>query len=207
MTRLEHLLDYIKPNDIVIDVGCETATLSILLAKKGIKSIASDIKIDNAINRINKLQLGKFVDVRKGYGLSTITIHDNISVAVFAGMGALLILKILKSSKVKINKIVTISNNKYEVLRSEMNKLGYKIYSEEIIKDNSKFYNIIVFVVGNEKLKDYEIILGKNHINKSLFIEKYEIELKRLRELCKIIPSSEINAVNNKIKIISNLIN
>lgn len=54
------------------------------------------------------------------------------------------------------NKIITISNNNHDILRSEMIKLGYYIKEEEIIKDKSKYYNLIVF----DRIK--ESILKKN---------------------------------------------
>ena len=145
MNRLKCISSYISDNEKVLDVGCDQALLSKLLARRGVYSIASDIKANIIINAKKNLS-----DLEKKY--ITFTLSDGVPegvdqtiTLVLSGMGTYTILDILKNSKVFFNKIITISNNNHDILRSEMIKLGYYIKEEEIIKDKSKYYNLIVF--------------------------------------------------------------
>lgn len=201
MTRLEHLLKYISDKDYVCDVGCEGAVLGVLLAKKNKKSIASDIKIDRALKNVKKHKLENLIDVREGNGLETIKASDNVNTIVMAGIGSHLIIKMLNTTKLKFNKIITISNSKHNILRKEMDRFGYKILCEEIIKDKKMYYNIIVFTLGKEKLTNKEILVGKCHQNMELFKEYYTLQIKRLNKLLAV--SSRQKEIKKEIKIIS----
>ena len=50
MNRIESIYSLININDKVVDVGCDQAKLSIMLAKRGQSSIACDIS-EKVINR------------------------------------------------------------------------------------------------------------------------------------------------------------
>lgn len=172
MNRIETIYSLIDKNDKVVDVG-DQAKLGIMLAKTNIKSIASDISI-NVINRakedINKLGLGKYIDLRVSNGLSNIK-NGEADTLVLSGMGTHTILEILNNTNLRFKKIITISNNYHDILRTKMNDLNYKIDKEIIIKENNKYYNLIQFIEGNNNLTRKEILLGKNHKDTSLYNE------------------------------------
>ena len=144
-----------------------------MLAKTNIKSIASDISI-NVINRakedINKLGLSEYIDLRVSNGLSNIK-NGEADTLVLSGMGTHTILEILNNTNLRFKKIITISNNYHDILRTKMNDLNYKIDKEIIIKENNKYYNLIEFIEGNNNLTRKEILLGKNHKDTSLYNE------------------------------------
>ena len=173
MNRIETIYSLIDKNDIVVDVGCDQAKLGIMLAKTNIKSIASDISI-NVINRakedINKLGLSEYIDLRVSNGLSNIK-NGEADTLVLSGMGTHTILEILNNTNLRFKKIITISNNYHDILRTKMNDLNYKIDKEIIIKENNKYYNLIEFIEGNNILTRKEILLGKNHKDISLYNE------------------------------------
>ena len=173
MNRIETIYSLIDKKDKVVDVGCDQAKLGIMLAKTNIKSIASDISI-NVINRakedINKLGLTKYIDLRVSNGLSNIK-NGEADTLVLSGMGTHTILEILNNTDLRFKKIITISNNYHDILRTKMNDLNYKIDKEIIIKENNKYYNLIEFTKGNNNLTRKEILLGKNHIDTSLYNE------------------------------------
>lgn len=175
MIRINTISSYILDNEKVLDVGCDQAQLSKLLAKRGIYSIASDIKeniIENA-EKSTKETLKKYITFRVGSGI-TLKENETDYVLVLAGMGTHLILEILKNSTHTFNKIITVSNNNHDILREKMKSLGYISFKEEIIKEKEKYYNLIVFKKGNYNYSKEEQLIGVNHQNKALLKEKNE---------------------------------
>ena len=86
-------------------------------------------------------------------------------------MGTHTLLEILNNTNLRFKKIITISNNYHDILRTKMNDLNYKIDKEIIIKENNKYYNLIEFIEGNNNLTRKEILLGKDHEDTSLYNE------------------------------------
>ncbi len=194
MTRLETISKYITDNEKVLDVGCDQALLSRLLAKRGIYSIASDLR-SNIIEKAKEATPKPFlsyIDFRVGDGV-TLKDNENNFTLVLAGMGAYTMLDILKNTDKRFDKIITISNNNNDMLRKEMLKLKYKVSLEEIIKEKGKYYNLIVFLPGTTIYSEEETIVGVNHQNKGLLkeyndylIEKYS-KITENKELVKVV--------------------
>ena len=173
MNRIESIYSLIDENDKVVDVGCDQAKLSIMLAKRNQKSIASDISekvIDRASKTIKELSLDNLIDLRVSNGLDNIK-ESEVDTLVLSGMGTHTILDILNNTNIKFKKIITISNNYHDILRVKMNDLGYKINKELIIKENNKYYNLIEFTIGNNNLSKEEELIGLNHIDKTMYNE------------------------------------
>lgn len=171
MNRIESICSFINDNDLVVDVGCDQVEVGILLSKRNIKSIASDISenvVKSAKDKINKLNLNDYIDLRVSDGLNNIK-DKEANTLVLAGMGTHTILEILNNTNLRFNKIITISNNYHDILRSEMNKLNYKVSEELIIYENNKYYNLIVFTPGNRKYIEKELLLGLNHKDKDMY--------------------------------------
>lgn len=172
MTRLEVISSYINSNEKVLDVGADQAYLSKLLAKRKIYSIASDIHdyiIEKAI-KSTKEEYKSYITFMVSDGVPNI--NESEYTLVLAGMGSYTILDIINRSNKEFNKIVTISNNNHDMLRKDMLKFGYKVSSEEIIKEKNKYYNLIVFTKGYKEYSKEELIVGVNHKNKILLKEK-----------------------------------
>ena len=136
MTRLEAINNRITLNDTVLDVGCDTALLGSMLAKRGIHSFASDIKeniVKNAYEKACNEKVNKYITFIVSDGLDNVKVNE-IDTLVFAGMGTYTILKILKRTKKKFKKKNNITNNNHNILRINMNRIGNSIKEEEIIK-------------------------------------------------------------------------
>ena len=201
MTRIERISSYITDEEKVIDVGCDQALLSKLLAKRKIHSIASDIKqniIDDAI-KSTKAELKQYIDFRVGNGI-TLKENEKDYTLVLSGMGTFTILDILRNNSSNINRVITISNNNHDILRNEMNKNGYKIDLEEIIKEKNKYYNLIIFSKGNQELSEKELIVGFNHQNKALLKEKNEYLINKYENILKGTDNEELVKVVNILK-------
>ena len=110
-------------------------------------------------------------------------------------MGTYNILKILSESKVKFNKIITISNNNHDILRKEMTSLGYYVKSEEIIKDKGKYYNLIIFDTNKRKYTKEDILVGVNHKNKELLKEKNLYLINKYKDILKSVNSEKLKSV------------
>ncbi len=179
MNRIEAICSFINDSDLVVDVGCDQVEVGILLSKRNIKSIASDISekvVASAKEKISKLNLNDYIDLRVSDGLDNIK-DVEANTLVLAGMGTHTILDILKKTNLRFNKIITISNNYHDRLRDEMNKLNYIVSDELIVYENNKYYNLIVFKEGKTKYTEKELLLGMNHRDNIMY-DKYLSYLK-----------------------------
>lgn len=189
MDRLNKIASFIDNNDIVADVGCDHGYLLKIAIED--KKIAYAYAIDNKIGPLNqaKKTLKEFTNVKfiLSDGLTNVSSDDidNINTVVIAGMGGLLINKIVNDSLSLLKKmkkiIVSPHNNIYEV-RLNMNKNGFKINDEAIICDENCFYEIIEYVLGEEKLNDCELNFGPVLLKKreKVFIDKWNTYLNKI---------------------------
>lgn len=208
MIRIKTISSYIEDNEKVLDVGCDQAHLSELLAKRKIYSIASDLR-ENIILRAEKRipdNLKKYITFRVGNGI-TLKEDENDYTLVMAGMGTHLILDILNNTDKTFNKIITISNNNHDILRKKMNDLGYISTTEEIIKEKGKYYNLIVFKKGKRTYTEEELIIGINHKNIELLKEKNEMLIKKYKDILNGIKElNERKELESLIEILTNYI-
>lgn len=195
--RLASIASNIDKEDKVVDIGCDHGYLSIYLkAVNGNKVvIATDIN-ENALNmakkNINKNSI--LIETRLGNGLDVIK-HNEVDTIIISGMGCNTILNILKKNKLKyIKKIVIQSNTDIPLIRKYINKLGYTIKDEQLIIDKNIYYIIITFTKGKHKYTKKELYFGPILLkeNNYLFNEKKAIELNKLEEILKKIPSKKI---------------
>lgn len=195
--RLASIASNIDKEDKVVDIGCDHGYLSIYLkAVNGNKVvIATDIN-ENALNmakkNINKNSI--LIETRLGNGLDVIK-HNEVDTIIISGMGCNTILNILKKNKLKyIKKIVIQSNTDIPLIRKYINKLGYTIKNEQLIIDKNIYYIIITFTKGKHKYTKKELYFGPILLkeNNYLFNEKKAIELNKLEEILKKIPSKKI---------------
>ena len=169
MNRIEALYSFIDIEDRVVDVGCDQAKLSLLLASRNQSSIASDIS-PKVIEKARFSIDNPLIDLRVSDGLSNIR-EGEADTLVLAGMGTHTIIEILSKTSLKFKKIITISNNYHDILRTEMNNLGYIVKEEQIIKENNKYYNLIVFIPGKTSYSESDLLLGLNHKDLSMYKE------------------------------------
>lgn len=169
MNRIETLYSFIDLKDKVVDVGCDQAKLSIMLAKRNQSSIASDIS-EKVINKAKSDIDSPLIDLRVSNGLENIK-EGEADTVVLAGMGTHTIIDILSKTKLRFNKVITISNNYHDILRTKMNDMGYIVKEEQIIKESNKYYNLIEFTNGKTNYSESDIELGLNHRDIDMYKE------------------------------------
>ena len=95
----------------------------------------------------------------------------------------------------KLKKLIVVAHSKVVLLRENLTKY-FEIVDEDLIEDNDKIYEIIIFNPQNKKEYSYEeLLLGPVlKENKSeLFIKKMN---KRLQEINKILNSANTSLLN-----------
>ncbi len=203
MNRIEAIYSLINENDRVVDVGCDQAKLALMLSKRGQSSIASDIS-ENVIRKAKESIKSDLIDLRVSNGLDKIK-EGEADTLVLSGMGTHTILEILNKTKLRFNKIITISNNYHDILRANMNKLNYKVSEELIVKENNKYYNLILFIPGNYDYNDSELMFGLNHKDKLLYKEYLNYLLDKYNKI-KISSKNKNEKVNYIIELLKNKI-
>lgn len=199
--RLLGIAKMVDLNSTIVDVGCDHALLDVYLFKnKHIKkSIATDITegaVKSALRNV-KLYNASLVDVRLGDGLSTITTKDNVDTVIISGLGNGKIIKILNDSIDKLLRVDTIiiqSNTGYYYVRKELNKMGYHVIDECLVKERGIIYVIIKFKKGLVKHSKKELYFGpillKN--KEPLFLELINNEIIKNNEIIIKLPPSRI---------------
>ena len=165
--RLLAIASLIDNGSSVLDVGTDHAYLPIILSqnKKCKSIIASDVS-SNAL-KIAKDNLKKYHidDVKLILSNGLDSINDDYDTIVLAGMGTSTIIKILENKKLP-NTLIISSNNDLYKLRKFMNKIKYKIKEEIVILEKNKYYDIIKYQKGNEKLSYFKKMYGKSNDKK-----------------------------------------
>lgn len=209
--RLKRITDFIPSDSYILDVGCDHALLDIYLAlnRNNVKLIASDINenpLKIAKENIKKYNLEDEITLEKADGVSKI--NDEVDTVVIAGMGTSTINDIINNDLKKlknVKKIIISSHTSSFELRENMNKKGFKIIDEAVVFDKGKYYEIIVYSNGYEKLSKLDMKYGpiiskrKDEITKVYFNERYL----KLIEIYKKIPNGNKKLkddLNKKIK-------
>lgn len=158
--RIKALASDVSKEDTVLDVGCDHGYLSIFLRQNKLckEVYASDIS-ESALNsaKINFKKYGLDIKTFLSNGLNDIPVF--FDTAVIAGMGTTTILDILKNKKTP-KKLILASNNDYYLLRSSINKMGYKIVDEQAIYEKKHYYIILLCIKGKQKLTKKELLFG-----------------------------------------------
>lgn len=175
--RLLDIASFIDKCDIIADVGTDHGYLPIYLVNNNIadKAIASDIRkqpLEIAKDNIKRQGLDNKIETILTSGLDGI---PSVDFVIIAGMGGLLIEKILKEKKTSNGCYVLEPNNNIESLRRYLSSNNYKIIDEKVSYVHNKYYEIMKVIEGKKQaLSEKEIKFGpinlikkeENFINK-----------------------------------------
>ena len=194
--RLKTIADKVDKNSVIADIGCDHALLDIYLSQNKIikKAVACDITPGVLTVALKNISLSNVsnVDIRIGNGLDPIKEEDNIDTLILSGLGNKTIINILNNNINKlanIKNIIIQSNTGFSSIRKEINKLGYKIVDETLVKEKGIIYVVIKFIKSKVKYSKKELYFGPILLNNKdeLFnelllnkINKYSLILKKL---------------------------
>lgn len=211
--RLLASAKYLKGFNCLADCGTDHGFLPIYAVKNNLvnKAIASDNKqypLDNAKANIHNEDLDSRIKIILADGLPYL--NEDIDIASILGMGGRLISDILKKAdKSNLKRLVLGPNSECYVLRKHLIENNYKIIAEDIVKDNKKYYQIIVAEPGIMKLSETELEFGPFIIKENSPIFK-EFITKLILQLTKALPKVkkelEINKMKNRINALKEVI-
>ncbi|QKG84924.1 SAM-dependent methyltransferase [Kroppenstedtia pulmonis] len=153
--RLRAVAEQVPTGSCVADIGADHALLLIYLAqRKQLKrGIAGEVNLgpyENAQGRIQEAQLEQKIDVRRGDGLEVLYPKE-VDTVVLSGMGGALMTSILDRGKSKlqgVNRLILQPNNGTYRLRAWLLEMGWRMEREELIRDGSILYELLVASPG-----------------------------------------------------------
>lgn len=179
--RIKRISSYIKPYKVIADVGCDHGYL-IKYAFDNY-NITEAYAIDNKKGPLDsaKNNLKDYNNVKYFLSDGLDSINDNVEVVVIAGMGGMLIKDIITKNISRINNVkrfvLQANKNVYE-LRKFMSENNYLISHEEILEEDGKFYEIVVFEKGKADYNFDDLFFGP-----ILLKEKNDVFLKKWTDI------------------------
>ena len=180
--RLQKIYDILSPCEAVCDIGTDHAYIPVCLTlnKKCKKAIASDIKkgpVERARQTVSLYGAENMVDIRLGAGLETVSEKETDAI-IIAGMGGLLIAQILEDSEniaKSAKELILQPMTAISELREFLNKNGYTIKEEHIVREEEKLYIIMKVCIGEDvPYTKAELYMGKAVI-KNEHYEAYKL--------------------------------
>lgn len=167
MNRLECIKSMVSNCLVVADIGTDHGYVAEMLLQDNIcqKVVATDLNegpLNRAIEHLSNLNLNSKCDFRLGSGLTVLS-ENEADTIIIAGMGGELIADIIEASKeiaLQAKELILQPMTTGDKLRQYLNKNGFKIIDENIVKELHHYYFIIKAVPGYEEVKDeiyYEI--------------------------------------------------
>ncbi len=207
--RLITALDWINQTDTLADVGCDHGYLAIAALEKGISFVQLiDNKqgpLDVAYQNLDKNGLLECSNVLLTLGDGLSLLDERVNTVAILGMGGELIAKILEEGKIKstnVKQFILEANTKISLLRKYLLTNNYLIVGEKIVKENNKYYELLLVkksdqtIVFDQKDLIFGPILRKEQ--PVLFKEKW---LKIYQKYLRIINTSKVEVPKIKIEL------
>ena len=202
--RLKCIASNVKSGGIVADIGCDHAFTSIYLVEEKLArgAIAIDINkepLKRAWQHIQESGMEEYISVRLSNGARGLKKGEADTILI-SGMGGGLIASILEESIniIKDAKELVLSpQSEIYIVRHFLHDNGFKIVSEEMVKEQGKFYVVIRAVPGSQHYKDESgYIYGEYLIeNKNKILEEFLLkEQKRTGSILDSLASSSGSA-------------
>jgi len=202
------------------DIGTDHGYVAEMLLIDNIceRVIATDLNkgpLNRAFEHLTSVNLQNKCDFRLGNGL-TVLKENEAETIIIAGMGGDLIADIIETSKniaLNASELILQPMTAVDKLRRYLNKNGFRIVDENIVKELHHYYFIIKAINGKEELTDefyYEfskILIDKKHpimleyLNKAVRINEniiYNLEKTNNKDYNKKIDT--LNSKNNRIR-------
>lgn len=191
--RLKVAGQFLKGFNYLADCGTDHALLPIDVIEKGYvkKAIASDNKhhpLLAAKNNIAEHRLFGQIKTVLEEGLSYLNLEKDVDVVTLMGMGGRVIVSILEDAYLyNVKRMVIQANSNQEDVRLFLQKHKWRIVDEAFIKENEKYYQIIVAEPGLMDLNDLEKEFGPYILKEKndVFIERIEMMISQLNHALK----------------------
>lgn len=188
-TRLAAIASFVPRGSHVIDVGTDHAYIPIYLVEEGlaVSCLATDIN-KGPLEKAKKNLVAHgihHVELMQTNGVEGIN-PDQGDVLMISGMGGYLIVDILKRGQAllkNIKRLILQPQQDIVEVRKYLHTIGFCIVDETFVKDEEKYYTVIVAEPGKEQyVNEYEYLYGKCLIEKKLPVFKEWIEMKLAKQ-------------------------
>jgi tRNA (adenine22-N1)-methyltransferase len=150
--RLERVAVQVPAGARLADIGSDHGYLPVALMRRGtlVSAVAGEVALTPfhaAQNTVRASALEHLVTVRLADGLAAIEPADAITVISICGMGGETIRDILDAGKSRLNgqeRLILQPNGGEQPLRRWLMENSYRILHEEVLRENSFYYEIIV---------------------------------------------------------------
>jgi len=158
--RLKCVADNVTFNHTVADIGCDHAYTSIYLVKNKISPhvYAMDVNKGPLLCARKNVEMHGLTDkitIILSNGLKEVKPDYDIDTVLISGMGGNLMIDILtdgKINEVKYKELILQPQSHIADLRKYLHESGYKIVNEQMVYEDSKYYNIIKAVYGKDSI-------------------------------------------------------
>lgn len=191
--RLFAVASKVTRGNRLADIGTDHGYIPIYLVSEGVipSAIAMDVNqgpLDRADANIREYQLMDKIETRRSNGLEKLS-ADEADTIVIAGMGGALMRDILDRGQDVIQagkELILQPQSEIFKVRHFLHDHGYKILSEEILKEEGKYYFILKAIPGEQRfdseyLYEYGEYLLKE--NDPLMKEYLERELEKYHKI------------------------
>ncbi|MBS9338221.1 tRNA (adenine-N(1))-methyltransferase [Fructobacillus sp. M2-14] len=165
--RLEAVANLVDDQVKMADIGSDHAYLATYLVeqKKSPEAIVGEVAkgpLNNAKHTVQAQGVSAHIECRLADGLAALTPEDKVQSVVIAGMGGLLIKKILDAKKDlgPFPQLVLQPNTDQDALRAWLIDNGYAIKHEEMVAEGRHRYEIIVARPGAQTLSRADLTFG-----------------------------------------------
>lgn len=149
--RLLSVAQMVTPGGCVCDVGCDHGFVSVYLIQKGLAShvIAVDVRegpLSRAREHVEAYGQTDYIELRLSDGLAAVAAEDAADAAIMAGMGGLLMTRIMEAALkrgLRIPEYVLQPQSHWQQLRVFLRENGYQILQEDMVLEEGKFYPVI----------------------------------------------------------------
>lgn len=182
--RLQAVLDYARGCKILADIGTDHAYLPIEAVATGAcqRAIACDLNkgpLEIAATNIKEAGFCDQIETRLGNGLTPLWENEADCISI-SGMGSTTMWNILLAEPNKAqsaNSLILQPQHDYlDIFRKNLHGVGYKIESEKLVLEDSRFYVILLATyVGVGEVAPWsakEYFFGK-YLNESPHFEEY----------------------------------
>ncbi len=198
--RLQAVADLVTPGGRVCDVGTDHGYIPLYLLQEGRISYAYAMDVNKgpllrAEEHIIREKMEQYIETRLSDGMSALAVGEADTI-VIAGMGGGLMIRILEAGMTKleaVKELILQPQSDIEQVRIFIQKHGYEIVQEGIVKEDGKYYFPFRCVPVSEGPSSCETafhrygrhLIQSNHPLLQEYLDKEEAQLIAIRDSLK----------------------
>lgn len=191
--RLKAVAESVTRGNVVADVGCDHAYISIYLIEKEISPyvLAMDVNkgpLKRAAENIKKYQYEEKIETRLSNGLHRLEAGEADTI-LLAGMGGVLMTEILEAGRDAVasaKELVLQPQSEIPSVRKYLHSIGYEIVSEKMLTEDEKYY-VMIKASNKQSTTPYDreeyYLCGKLLLEeKNMILKEYLLREKEQKE-------------------------